>query len=362
MSILTQTAAILDTPIEHPPLPQFVRPEPMMQQHILHQQHVERLQAAATAQARQQAYQLVAEATHQQQQQQQQQHHPMQPPQMQQAQQRAPSDTSNGHASPAVNQGQGQGMLPPQSTGQNGRPPVIKRPSSQNGNHSNGGLPNVATAQAQAQGQVRPSGSPTYNMQQGQQMSGSPQIPAGMMLPNGKPVIGPNGQMDPNMQRMLAARLHQQQQQQQHQDGSNPPQVNSAPSLGLAAVAQMTPEQQQQIAQLAAKGGFGDNIGAFLEQRNKAKQLAQANKLRNEQQAALAAQQAQAQGQATPAGNQRQASNGSNNGNGNGTPAPDPSFNSPQLPSGQLNLKLPAHATKRLGNNQTPSSPAQRAQ
>jgi hypothetical protein len=283
---------------------------------------------------------------------------------MQQGQQRAPSDTSNGHASPAVNQGQGQGMLPPQSTGQNGRPPVIKRPSSQNGNHSNGGLPNVAIAQAQAQGQVRPSGSPTYNMQQGQQMSGSPQIPAGMMLPNGKPVIGPNGQMDPNMQRMLAARLHQQQQQQQHQDGSNPPQVNSAPSLGLAAVAQMTPEQQQQIAQLAAKGGFGDNIGAFLEQRNKAKQLAQANKLRNEQQAALAAQQAQAQGQATPAGNQRQASNGSNNGNGNGngTPAPDPSFNSPQLPSGQLNLKLPAHATKRLGNNQTPSSPAQRAQ
>ena len=363
MSILTQTAAILDTPIEHPPLPQFVRPEPMMQQHILHQQHVERLQAAATAQARQQAYQLVAEATHQQQQQQQQQqHHPMQPPQMQQGQQRAPSDTSNGHASPAVNQGQGQGMLPPQSTGQNGRPPVIKRPSSQNGNHSNGGLPNVAIAQAQAQGQVRPSGSPTYNMQQGQQMSGSPQIPAGMMLPNGKPVIGPNGQMDPNMQRMLAARLHQQQQQQQHQDGSNPPQLNSAPSLGLAAVAQMTPEQQQQIAQLAAKGGFGDNIGAFLEQRNKAKQLAQANKLRNEQQAALAAQQAQAQGQATPAGNQRQASNGSNNGNGNGTPAPDPSFNSPQLPSGQLNLKLPAHATKRLGNNQTPSSPAQRAQ
>jgi len=331
-----------------------------MQQHILHQQHVERLQAAATAQARQQAYQLVAEATHQQQQQQ---HHPMQPPQMQQGQQRAPSDTSNGHASPAVNQGQGQGMLPPQSNGQNGRPPVIKRPSSQNGNHANGGLPNVAIAQAQAQGQVRPSVSPTYNMQPGQQMSGSPQLPAGMMLPNGKPVIGPNGQMDPNMQRMLAARLHQQQQQQQqqqHQDGSAPVQLNSAPSIGLATVASMTPEQQQQIAHLAAKGGFGENIGAFLEHRNKAKQLAQANKLRIEQQAALAAQQAQAQGQATAAGNQRQPSNGSNN--GNGTPAPDPSFNSPQLPSGQLNLKLPAHATKRLGNNQTPSSPAQRAQ
>ena len=205
-------------------------------------------------------------------------------------------------------------------------------------------------------------------------MSGSPQMPNGMMLPNGKPIIGQNGQMDPNMQRLLAARLHQQQQQQQqqqHQDGSNPgPQMNSAPSIGLATVAQMSPEQQQQVAQLAAKGGFGDNIGAFLEHRNKAKQLAQANKLRNEQQAALAAQQQQGQGQAqgTPAGNQRQASNGSNNGNGNangngnGTPAPESNFASPQLPSGQLNLKLPAHATKRLGNNQTPSSPAQRAQ
>jgi hypothetical protein len=381
MSIIAQTNAILDTPIELPALPQFVRPEPPMamplaQQQLLQQQHVERFQAMTSQFAQQQAYNqqiAAAQANHQLQQQQ---LHPMQPPPMQpgqQGQSRAPSDSSNGHASPAVNQ-QGQGMLPPQSTGQNGRPPIIKRPSSQNGNHANngqGGLPNVAIAQ----GQGRPSVSPTYNMQQGQQMNGSPQQHAnGLMLPNGKPIM-PNVPMDPNMQRILAARLHQQQQQQQQQqDGSNPnpnplgnANVNSnIASAGLTAIASMSPEQQQQIAQLAHKAGFGGNIVAFLEDRNN-------HKVKQRGQAALAVQQAQAQAQAQGQGqgNQRQPSagsaNGSTNGNGNGngsaTPAPaaEPTFASPQLPSGSLNLKLPAHATKRLGNNQTPNSPAQRA-
>ena len=385
MSIIAQVNAILDTPIELPALPQFVRPDPPMaiplaQQQMLQQQHVERFQAVANQYAQQQAYnQQVAAAQAnlqmQQQQHQQQQLHPMQPPQMQpgqQGQSRAPSDSSNGHASPAMNQ-QNQGMLPPQSTGQNGRPPIVKRPSSQNGNQANQGLPNVAIAQ----GQGRPAVSPTYNMQQGQQMNGSPQHANGLMLPNGKPVIGPNGQMDPNMKRMLAARMHQQkqQQQQQQQDGSNPNPLGNAnvnsniAAAGLNAIAQMSPEQQQQIAQLAEKNGFGNNVVAFLEQRNNDKV-----KQRNEQ-AALAVQQAQAQvqgqahGQGQGNGNQRQPSagsnNGSQNGNGNGngssTPAPDSTFASPQLPSGSLNLKLPAHATKRLGNNQTPNSPAQRA-
>lgn len=360
MSAIEQTHAALDAPAELPPLPTFNRPDvpvinPMVQQQMLADQHAARLQAVAAQyalqQQQQQAYQqqLATQNQHQQQQQQQIQGHPQQ----QQQQMRAPSDGSVGHGSPAVN---GQGMLPPQT---NGRPPISKRPSSQNGTHANGqahaqgsqGLQNVAIAQGQGQ-QGRPALSPTYPMQ----MNGSPQL-----LPNGKPLIGPNGQMDQNMQRILAARLAQQQQQRQQsgaEDGSgqNP---NPAPGPGITAanaqqvLAQMTPEQAQQITALADKGGFGGNIAAFLEHRNKAQQLQ-----KKQQAAVLQAQaQAQAQAQSTGAGNgsQRQPSNGSNSDKGE-------NFASPQLPSGSLNLKLPAHATARLGNKPQPSSPAQRAQ
>jgi hypothetical protein len=380
MSVIEQTHAALDAPAELPPLPTFNRPDaptinPMVQQQMLADQHAARLQAVAAQyalqQQQQQAYQqqLAAQNQHQQQQQLQQGH-----PQQQQQQMRAPSDGSVGHGSPAVN---GQSMLPPQT---NGRPPILKRPSSQNGTHANGqaqaqgqgsqGLQNVAIAQGQGQGQqVRPALSPTYQMQ----MNGSPQL-----LPNGKPLIGPNGQMDPNMQRMLAARLAQQQQQQQQQqrqqseDGTNQnsnPNPNPAPAPSITAanaqqvLSQMTAEQAQQITALADKGGFNGNVAAFLEHRNKAQQMQ-----KQKQQAAALQAQAQAQAQAGAGvgagnGNQsqnqnaRQPSNGSNSDKGG-----NDNFASPQLPSGSLNLKLPAHATARLGNKPQPSSPAQRAQ
>lgn len=383
MSIIEQTHAALNTPAELPPLPVFIRPDvqplnPAIQQQLLAQQHAERLQAVAAQYAQQQQQQQVyqQQLAAQNQQQQMQQGHVQQQQQM-----RAPSDGSVGHGSPAVN---GQGMLPPQT---NGRPPISKRPSSQNGNHVNGqvpqqGLPNVAIAQNQGQG--RSAMSPTYPIQ----MNGSPQLANAnaMMLPNGKPLIGPNGQIDPNMQRMLAARLAQQQQQQRQQseDGSansNPPQnANIAPAPGpnqghaitsanaQHLLSQMTPEQAQQITQLAAKGGFGENIAGFLEHRGKAQQIQKAKQQRDQQAAVL---QAQANANASGGtGSQRQPSNGSNSGNGDSSNTNtsknngngSETFASPQLPSGSLNLKLPAHATARLGSKPQPSSPAQRAQ
>jgi enhancer of polycomb-like protein len=377
MTIIAQTNAILDTPVELPALPQFIRPEPPMvmplaQQQAYTREQAERLQAMATQFAQQQAYQnslsIQNQANHPQQQQQ---LHPMQPPQMQQGQQRAPFDASNGHASPAVNS-QGQGMLPPQNAQQNGRPPVIKRPSSQNGNPNGQGLPNVAIAQAQ--GQARPSGSPTYNLQ-GQPMNGSPQLGNGVMLPNGKPIIGANGQMDPTVQRMLVARaqLQAQQQQQQQHDASNATSSGNGNSNGHAGPVptydNMPPESQAQVRGMAIKGGFSDNpqaFQAFLNHRHNARLMQQTQaKQRADQAAIIAAQQAQSQphGQGQQ-GTPRQPSSGSNgNTNGSATPASqEATFGTPQLPSGQLNLKLPPHATKRLGNNQTPSSPAQRAQ
>lgn len=416
MSIIAQTHAALDAPVELPPLPEFIRPEipainPMLQQQLIQQQSMERMQAMA-AYAQQAAYLQQQQQAQMQQgvpqiqpQPQQQQQLLQQQQQLQQLQQqmpgptpnqphpRAPSDASiNGHGSPAV----GNPMLPPQSNSMpnmgvqaHGRPPVAKRPSSQNGNHPNvtvngQPMPNVPLGPG---GQQRPSVSPTYSMQGAPQINGngnpnqSPQMVNGAIPPNGKP-------HDPAMQRMLAARMAQnmqQQQQQQHQqmpmgeDGQiqmqqlplqpqmqHPQQQQQVPqpiTNGSISLAGMTPEQHQAIATLAEKAGFRDNIAGFLDARNKASMLKMARAQQEQQAQTLAAQRArsqqqQQQQQANPVPAPASA-NGSSNGNGNGS---TPNANaSPNLPSGQLNLKLPPHAAARLGAKSGQQSPAQRA-
>lgn len=424
MSIIAQTHAALDAPVELPPLPEFIRPEipainPMLQQQLIQQQSMERMQAmaayaqqAAYLQQQQQAQMQQGVPQIQPQPQQQQQLQQQQQQQLQQLQQqlpgptpnqphpRAPSDASvNGHGSPAV----GNPMLPPQSNNMpnmgaqaHGRPPVAKRPSSQNGNHVNvnvNGQPmsNVPLAPG---GQQRPSVSPTYSMQGAPQINGngnpnqSPQMVNGAIPPNGKP-------HDPAMQRMLAARMaqnmqQQQQQQQQmpmgedgqmtmqqlplqpqmqHQQQQQQQQVPQPITNGSINLAGMTPEQHLAIANLAEKAGFRDNIAGFLDARNKASMLKMARAQQEQQAQTLAAQRArsqqqqqQQQQQATPGPAPAPASaNGSSNGNGNGNGSTPNAKASPNLPSGQLNLKLPAHAAARLGAKSGQQSPAQRA-
>ena len=108
----------------------------------------------------------------------------------------------------------------------------------------------------------------------------------------------------------------------------------------------LTPEQAQaqvlEITRLAQSAGFGNNVQAFLEARNKAKMLQ------------LQAQAQQNAGGGGGGGGAAAAAGGQtpqNQGRGGGTP--QPGYNSPS--QAQMQLKLPAHAVKRLGTQPSPA-------
>nr|XP_031864462.1 uncharacterized protein CI109_000376 [Kwoniella shandongensis]KAA5531534.1 hypothetical protein CI109_000376 [Kwoniella shandongensis] len=362
VSVLAQAAIALETPIELPPTPVFVRPQVvppnpqlvaahLQQQQLLQQQQqmeqFQRFQLLAQQQAlvaqQQQAAMAQAQAQAQGM------------PNQSQVQQRVTSadGSANGAAgSPVVNGQQLQQQMPPPNSlpnqAQNGRPPVSKRPS-QTGQTMG---PPV---------QARPSLSPTNSLHPAQQAAlakngQSPQLVNGMMLPNGKTFIqngGANGagtpqqqvqQLDPQVQqRIMAARLAAQAQQQLPQQPTNLDSLN--------------PEQLAELTRVAQQAGFGDNIQGFIDARNKATLLRMA-KLAQQQQAQQVAQQQQAAAQAQAQQQQQQQQQA---GNG-GAPGPgQPGFSSPALPTGSLQLKLPPHAAARLGAASTPNGQQQQS-
>jgi len=297
-----------------PPVPVFVRPQlvppnpqlvaaHLQQQQLLQQQQMEQFQRFQLMQQQQAIAQQQAMAA-----------------QAQQVQQRVPF----GDGSPAVNGGQQ--MLPPNGVPnqpQNGRPPVVKRPSSQNG------------ASMPPPSQPRQSLSPSNSMHPNQQLplnGQSPQMVNGMMLPNGKNGFPQPGQsLDPAMQqRILQARavaLAQQQAAVQQLPNGMGEQMNGDQTNGG-----MTAEQLE-LARLSQQAGFGTNIQAFVEARNKARIMNMAKMAQQQQQLQL-------QGQA----------NG-NVSNGNGTP--QPGYGSPGVSNGQLQLKFPPHAAARPGASES---------
>lgn len=338
MSAFVQAFQSLDAPIEMPPTPVFVRPQnqqpnpqivQMQQQQMLQQQQIEHFQRYQIM-AQQQAIAAQQQAAMQAQ------------AQAQQAQaqaQQGQGHVANGAAgSPAMNGANGNLQLPANT---NGRPAVIKRPSSQNG----GSMPPPS--------QPRPSQSPTNPVHQS--LNGqSPQMVNAMLQAqaqahaNGKAGnFNPQQPIDPAMQqRLLAARnfvaqqqaaaaQHAQQQQNGH-GGVNG--MTGSDGQGLQA----TNESHIELAKSAVAAGFGNNIQGFLEAKNKAKLLAMAKQASVQQAAQVAAQQ----------------QNGAQNGNPQQAGGQQGNF-SPSLPSGQLQLKLPPHAAARLGAAQQP--PSQRA-
>ena len=331
MSALAQAFQSLDAPVEMPPSPVFVRPQlvppnpqlvaaQLQQQQMLQQQQIEQFQryqilAQQQAMAAQQ-HAAVAQAAQAQAAQQQQ--------QQQQQQQRVTSDGASGVGSPAVS-----GMQPP-----NGRPPVTKRPSSQNGVSSNGSMPPPSQPN-----QARPSLSPTNSIHQ--PMNGqSPQMVHGLVQQGSKGnFVPPSG--NPNMdaamqQRFLAARALAAQQVAQGHMMSN---GNGAVHGEDSANGLQVPAEHLEIARLAQQAGFGNNLQAYLDARNKARLLTLARNAQQQQAAQVHAQQQQQQSQ--------NGSSQANVTNGNGTP--QPGYGSPSLSNGQLQLKLPPHAAARLG-------------
>ncbi|WVQ65343.1 uncharacterized protein L199_003519 [Kwoniella botswanensis] len=338
VSVLDQAITALDAPMELPPTPVFVRPQiqnnpqlvavqlQQQQQQMMQQQqqmeNFQRLQMIAQAQAFQAQQQQLAQAAAQGQNLPQGQNVPSQP--------RAPSADAASVASPVVN---GQSMPPPNG---NGRPQNVKRQS------TNAQMAPPASTQHRPNASA--SASPT-NSTHPNPANGSPQIINGTVPNNtngnGKPftnspVVNGNGNVNANgnvidpviQQRILAARAIAAQAQQQL-----PPQLN---------LENMTQDQLAEISRMAQQAGYGDNVQGFVELRNKTFLLKMARMAQQQQQQQLA--QVNQQQQA----NQQQQQ-------------------SPALPTGGLNLKLPAHAAARLGaaggqpngaNGQQQASPA----
>ena len=298
-----------------PPIPVFIRPQivqpnPQMvaahfqQQQILQQQQMENFQRFQMMQQQQAIAQQQAMA----------------------AQQRFPSGEDI--ANLAMN-GQQQ-MPPPNGTPNpslNGRPPLIKRQSSSQNTNS---MPPPS--------QPRQSLSPTNSIHPSQQLPINGQSPLmlnGMMLPNTK-----NGFMQASQplepatqQRIIQARanalVHAQQAATHQLPNGMAEQANGdQANVSIAA-------EHAELSRLAQQSGFGANVQAFIEARNKARILSMAKFAAVQQQ-----QQLQQQGQA----------NGSST-NGNATP--QPAYGSPALPNAQMQLKLPAHAAARLGASQS---------
>jgi enhancer of polycomb-like protein len=240
-------------------------------------------------------------------------------------------------------------MLPPNSVPQNGRPQVVKRPSSSAEQPRSTPSPQVTLQQQQAAQQAA-----QQQQQQQQQLAlaaaaaqGSP-VNAGVMLANGKPFVPgpggipgvptPNGALDPQIQqqRMAAARAHILAQQSQNQQAE----------VSLEA---QTAEQRRELALLAQQNGFGNNIQAFIDARNRQRLISMAK--------LAAAQQAQAAVAGAPVPVQITTPGVAANGAG------QPAFGgSPGLTPAQLQLKLPPHAAARLANNPpTPQAQAQRS-
>ncbi|WWC88395.1 uncharacterized protein L201_003306 [Kwoniella dendrophila CBS 6074] len=334
LSAITQAITALNAPTELPPTPVFVRPQivppnpQLVAAHIQQQQLLQQQQQMEQFQRFQLLAQQQAMVAQQQQQQQQAalaqaaaQAQPGNQGIPSQQQSRAPSADGSSVASPVVNVQQPMG--PPPSNGNN-RPQNVKRAS------TSGQMQPPSNPQ-------RPSNSPTNPVHPNvQPNNGSPQLVNGSVPSNGKPFTNSpitNGNangMDPAMQqRLLAARAiasaSQQQQQQPH------------PQLNLET---MTPEQINEISKLAQSSGFGENLQGYVEARNKQYLLKMARM--NQQQTNQNGGQVQ----------QQQQNFTSANGNGNQT-TNQPQNGSPSLPTGGLNLKLPAHAAARLGASGT---------
>lgn len=325
ISQLLAAGATLDAPIELPTIPTFNRPpslnHPAVAQQMMQQQQIEQFQRyqllaqqqAIAAQQQAQAaaaQQQTAMAVGMQQQQQ------PQPPQQAQQQRVASAEAgSNGTSSPAVN-----GMHPP-----NGRPPMKRPPSAQNGGPNSMPPPS----------HIRPSASPNNGMHQSPQLVNSVPMPqqANGQLPPGQKQFLQQGNIDPQLQqRILSARAMQVAQQQvsaQAQAQMNGQMPMMGPPGGMP---DLSPEEQIKLAQQA---GYGENVAGFVEARRKA-QIITAARMQPPQQ-----QQQNGNGTANGNGN----GNGNANGGGNG----GGQYPSPQLPSGGLQLKLPPHAAARLG-------------
>ena len=341
-SPMSQALAALDTPVDMPQLPMFTRsqlvpPNPhltaahLQQQQLLQQQQMEQFQRfqaiqQQTAMAQQQAL-AAAQAQ-----------------QIQQIQQRMPLGDES--SSPAIN---GSQQMPAPNGGpaqiHTGRPLITKRPSSHNGGAM--APPN----------QPRQSLSPTNSLHPSQQLpmnDHSPQMVNSMMIANVKNGFLPNGQqLDPAQQRALQAKvalLNQTRQAAVHQLPTG--------MGGLMNGDQMSgvnPAEQIELLRAAQQAGFGQNVQAFLEARNKARAMTmkmsvaqqqqhQHQQQQQAQQQHLAMQQFQAQQQQV----QANVTSSNNNGNGNS----QQSYGSPALPAGQLQLKFPLHAAARLNASQ----------
>ena len=298
-----------------PPVPVFIRPQiaqpnPQMvaahfqQQQMLQQQQMENFQRFQLMQQQQAIAQQQAMA----------------------AQQRFPSGDEA--ASLAIN---GQQQMPPPNgipnPSLNGRPPLTKRHSSSQNTNS---MPPPS--------QPRQSLSPTNSIHPSQQLpinGQSPLMVNGMILPTNK--NGFNQLSQPlesaAQQRIIQARASALAQAQQAAALQLPngmaEQTNGDQVNGSVAA------EHVELARLAQQAGFGANVQAFMEARNKARILSMAKFAAVHQQ-----QQLQQQGQA----------NGSST-NGNATP--QPAYGSPALASNaQMQLKFPAHAAARLGASQ----------
>jgi len=170
----------------------------------------------------------------------------------------------------------------------------------------------------------------------------SPQMVNGMIQANGKNGFAqPTQSIDPVLQqRILQARAAQHLAQTQQAALYQLPNGMGEQMNGDGANGAVFAEQAE-IVRLAAQAGFGTNFQAFMEARNKARIMGMARMTAQQQQ-----QQVQQQAQANGNGN----SNGNGNGNGNATP--QPSYGSPSIQNGQMQLKLPPHATARLNSSQ----------
>ncbi|WVW84986.1 hypothetical protein I302_107022 [Kwoniella bestiolae CBS 10118] len=318
VSVLDQAITALNAPMELPPTPVFVRPQIIPPNPQLVAAHIQQQQQQMLQQQQQmenfQRFQMIAQAQALQAQQQQ--------AAMAQAgqgqgqnvpsQQRAPS----ADASPVVN---GQQPMPPPSSNGNSRPSNVKRQS------TSGQMAPPSAAQQRANA-TSASVSPTNSIHPTNGANGSPQIANGAPNSNGNgkqftnsPAVNgsanTNGNgIDPALQqRILAARAIAAQAQAQAQQ--LPAQLN---------LENMTPDQLAEVSRAAQQAGFADNIQGYVETRNKQFLLKMARMAQQQQAQQLAQVNAQQQQQ------QQQQQQ------------------SPSLPSGGLNLKLPAHAAARL--------------
>jgi len=291
----------LDAPEEMPPTPIFNRPTivppnpqivaQMQQQQMMQQQQIEQFQR----------YQMMA----QQQAMAQQQHNAAMA-----AQQRggdANGAAPNGASAPVAGAPVVNGMPPPA-----GRPPMKRPPSAQNGNVANGNMPPP---------QGRPNISPTNAMHVQQ----SPQMINGVPIPvqgQQKPFIPQQGANLANLDPAIQQRIRQMHAQQVQANG---------------AAGQEEPTEE--LARLAQQAGYGTNIQGFIDARNRAMIITAAKQQQQQlqQQAAQQQQQQQAQNGTPPVAMQMPNAGAA------------PGFQSPQIPNGAMQLKLPAHAAARLG-------------